>query len=74
MQEKERLQEGEIYEVTHQRKGTFRVRLTGNSAEWLCGTVVAGMAHALLPENRAGVGEVVVMRRSLVTKIERVRG
>lgn len=74
MQEKEGLQEGKVYEVTHSRKGTFRLRLTGIGAEWLRGTVVAGMAHALLPENRVAVGEVVDMKRSLVTKIERVRG
>lgn len=55
---------GKTYEVTHSRKGTFNLRVTGMDDEWVNGTIVAGSAEFFTEENREA-GEVITLRRSL---------
>ena len=58
---------GKIYNVMHNRKGTFRLLITETSGEWVCGQIVAGTAGAMLDCNVKEVGEMITVRESFCT-------
>lgn len=59
---------GKEYVCKHQRKGTFHMRVTHVSDEWVDGTVIGGTtAKAMLYENTRFSGENVTVRRSHCT-------
>lgn len=58
---------GKTYRVRHSRKGTFVLRVTGRSDEWVSGVIVSGKASAMLPYNEVFKGEELTMRTSFCT-------
>lgn len=52
------------YKVNHSRKGTFELKITSLSEEWVTGIIVNGMARAMLPYNEKEIGEEITIRRS----------
>ena len=61
---------GKIYKVTHQRKGTFVMRVDSQDDEWAHGEVVSGETSAMLDYNVKGEGDSVSVRKSLVRSVE----
>lgn len=57
---------GKIYEVNHQRKGKFVVKVLRVSDEWVAGEIIEGKTNAMNEYNEKSAGEVVDMRRSFV--------
>ena len=55
---------GQEYEVRHSRKGTFCMKVTKVEGEWISGTVISGVAKAMMSYNVAKVGESVTIRDS----------
>ena len=55
---------GEVYEVSHTRKGNFTIKVTCIDEEWVEGVVVDGEANAILQGNVKGEGEKVSLRKS----------
>jgi len=60
---------GSLYDVVHERKGSFRVRVTSFDDEWLHGVIVDGTAHFLNEDDR-GPAEPVIVRHSLCQLVE----
>lgn len=58
---------GKIYNVNHNRKGKFVCQVTEVNGEWITGTIIEGMAHALCDYNEKFEGEEITMRDSLCT-------
>lgn len=63
---------GTVYEVRHQRKGTFYLLATAVNDEWLTGVIVRGKAKAMLPENVREKGEEITIRDSLSYLVEKM--
>ncbi len=63
---------GKTYKVTHARKGTFVVEVTGLSPTWMTGVMVDGTTRTMMPENEKGAGEDVTLRISFLSDIEEV--
>lgn len=59
-----KLKIGREYEVRHQRKGTFQMRVTGLRGEWIDGIVTAGKANAIMIYNIVLPGEPITIRDS----------
>jgi hypothetical protein len=55
---------GTLYDVVHERKGGFRVRVTSFDDEWLHGVIVDGSARFVNDSDR-GPGEPVIVRHNL---------
>jgi len=58
---------GRDYHVSHTRKGKFGMRVENVGDEWISGSVVSGVAKAMLDYNRVYVGEPITVRRSFCT-------
>lgn len=56
---------GREYDVRHQRKGDFSMRVTAIRGCWIDGTITQGRTAALNPDNARDVGETVSVRASL---------
>jgi hypothetical protein len=55
---------GALYDVVHERKGSFRVRVTRFDEEWLHGVIVDGTARFTSEDDR-GPAEPIIVRHSL---------
>ncbi len=56
---------GKVYGVRHSRKGTFQMKVTRVSDEWLTGNIIEGVAKALMSYNVRDVGEEITIRDSM---------
>lgn len=65
-----KLVEGNIYDVTHPRKGSFRFKVIYDMGDFAEGEIVEGEAGALLSENVKSKGETVSIRKSLASFTE----
>lgn len=63
-----KLEVGKTYVVTHQRKGTFAVRVTGQCDTWTNGVVVDGKTTAMLDYNVAHAGDSVTCRTAFIQR------
>lgn len=57
--------QGDVFEVRHQRKGVFVVRVKAVAGEWLTGVIVEGQAGAMMAYNERDTGEEVTVRDTL---------
>lgn len=57
------LEEGKIYLVNSNRKGTFAGRCVARDDEWATFEITGGRARAMCSYNEAEVGEQVTVRR-----------
>lgn len=53
---------GGVYDVRHSRKGSFTMRVTDISGEWLSGVIVKGTAKAIMSYNTREAGESITVR------------
>jgi hypothetical protein len=56
---------GKEYEVRHSRKGTFRIVVREIRGEWIDGTVVDGVAKAVMTYNVAHEGDSITIRDTM---------
>jgi len=61
---------GKLYDVQHQRKGSFRMRVMARDGEWVDGQIVSGKARAMLSYNEREAGEAITVRESFCTFTE----
>jgi hypothetical protein len=61
---------GKVYDVQHQRKGSFRMRVMARDGEWVDGQIVSGKARAMLSYNEREAGEAITVRESFCTFTE----
>lgn len=66
------LKEGEVYKITHSRKGTFTVLVDSVDDTWASGEIVEGETRAMCDYNRKFEGERVDFRRSLLVDVVKV--
>ena len=59
-------EEGKIYTVNHSRKGTFTIRVTHQSDEWVHGEIIQGTAQAMLDYNVKEKGEDIGLRKEFI--------
>lgn len=57
---------GKTYRVQHSRKGTFILRVTSQTDEWVTGTIMEGTAKAMLDYNVKEAGEDITLRLSFI--------
>lgn len=57
-----KLKVGDYYEVRHQRKGNFIMRITDLRGEWIEGVITEGVATALMSYNVKREGDSVTIR------------
>ncbi len=55
---------GKVYEVSHNRKGDFQMRVQSVSDGWVSGIVTNGRANALLSYNEKHAGQSITVRAS----------
>lgn len=62
-------QVGELYEISHTRKGRFTARVleADPASEWTTVGVVSGIANAMNPDNIAYPGDTVTIRNTQFT-------
>lgn len=60
------LEVGKTYDVDHNRKGKFRVRVVHLDEDWLDGEIVKGRASYMTSAD-AMVGDVITIKRSLAS-------
>jgi hypothetical protein len=61
------LEIGKTYDVSSQRKGKFRMKLTHQDKTWASGIIIKGKAKAMLAYNEVEKGEEVTVRKSFCT-------
>jgi len=64
------LEVGKIYDLSCQRKGKFRMKLTHHDETWATGIITKGKAKAILAYNEVEKGEEVTVRKSFSTFTE----
>jgi hypothetical protein len=63
---------GKNYKVTHARKGTFVIEVTGMTGEFVTGIIREGTTRVMVPENQKFVGDEVTLRIGFFYYIEEV--
>ncbi len=58
---------GVEYQVTHSRKGRFRMKIQSINGEWITGTITDGNAAAMCDYNEREKGEEITVRESFCT-------
>ncbi len=58
------MKKGETYLVNHRRKGRFFMMIDHDGGEWVEGTVVGGVASAIMNYNVKEKGENITVRKS----------
>jgi len=58
---------GNIYNVSHSRKGKFQMRVDAIGDDFVSGVIVSGKAGALMEYNVAYIGDNISVRKSLAT-------
>ena len=60
------LKVGAVYDVSHRRKGDFRLRVKEDDGDWVTGVIVAGVAEHMAEED-AEEGDSIQVRKALAT-------
>ena len=61
---------GKVYNINHTRKGRFSMQVTDQCETWLHGTIVDGVAQAILDHNIRLPGESISVRKSHCESID----
>lgn len=67
-----KLEKGKVYDVHHSRKGRFRVRMDDVGEEFSHGTIVHGVAKAMMHYNERHKGERIDFRNSFIISAKEV--
>ena len=59
-----KLEIGSVYNVRHERKGTFMIAVKSTDEIFTTGLVIGGKVHAIQEENEKGYGDKVTVRNS----------
>lgn len=60
--ENQNLEIGKTYDVKHNRKGNFKMRLDSLTETWATGTIIEGKTITINPDNSREEGEEVTIR------------
>ena len=61
-----------VYDILHSRKGRFHLKVSKINEKWIEGTIVEGVADAMMDYNIKREGDFIIIRKELIRSATRL--